>query len=321
MMLKRIIFWGGMTALILLCIGMMLKLDVTSLPVTRISAVDAFSKEYTNRHPVVLLSYADGDTVYFKNQNALNLSALNRGIDHVHTYRRCHMDKDFFDTHQHILTQKRGAGYWLWKPYFILKTMRMYDDDATIIYADSGVIFSKDLELFFRDLISHDRIMVSQGKSAPLSRHLKKEAQEKLSIFEDSSVLKGENIWGFFLVLKNTKENRDFIEAWLKLCCDGDLLTDDPFDLNLQAKEFEYHQHDQSLLSVVLAHKTQDFQRNTKIIPKNILRNHYGIYNIHRHPEEEWTSPWFMISGMPSWVNSLILNNPMMQSLRKIREF
>lgn len=320
-MLKKRLLFLGFFILLLSMIGGILIFDITSQPVTQISAPEAFSKEYAYHNPVVLLSYADGDNVYFKNQNALNLSTLNRGIDHLHTYRRCHMDKDFYVQHQPILTQKRGAGYWLWKPYFILKTMDMYPDNAIIMYADSGVIFSKDIELLLKDLSSHDRILVSQGKSAPLKRHLKREAQEKLAITENSPVLKGENIWGFFLVLKNTKENRDFIEKWLTLCCDGDLLTDHPFDQARQANAFEYHQHDQSLLSVVLAQQNQVFRSKTKIIPKNILRNSYGLHNVHRHPEQEWTSPWFIIGGMPSWLNGIILNNPIMQSLRKIREF
>lgn len=320
-MLKKILLWVSTFSGILMLVWVIIVLDVTSMPITRISAPDAFSREYQQKDSVVLLSYADGDNVYFKNQNALNLSALNRGVDHLHTYRRSHINPTFFEQYKHILNQKRGAGYWLWKPYIILQTMKMYPENTLIIYADSGVIFSKDISLLFMDLKSHDRIFVIQGKSTPLERHLKKEAQHKMGISDDSVILKSENLWAFFMCFKNTKENQAFVEQWLKLCCDGSLLTDAPMDPKRQNNAFEYHQHDQSLLSVILAKQDAVFLGKTQLIKKNVLRNRYGIYNIHRHPKDEWTSPWFIMGGMPAWLNAVLLNNPLMRMLRKIREF
>jgi hypothetical protein len=48
--------------------------------------------------------------------------------------------------HQNLLRQRKGAGYWLWKPYIILKTLlTKLNDGDLLIYHDAGAYFIKDL--------------------------------------------------------------------------------------------------------------------------------------------------------------------------------
>jgi hypothetical protein len=252
--------------------------------------------------------------VYFRNQNGMVFSAINKGIDIMHNYRRHHMDTAFYEAHKDTLTQPRGAGYWLWKPYFVLKTMEQYPDDAVIIYADSGVVFTKPIDKILHELKTYDRVLVGQGKPAPLRRHLKREAQIALGIDTKEDILNQQNLWNFFFALKNTPENRAYVKKWLALCQQKDLITDLPLDPLKQEKEFEFHQHDQSMMSVVQA---QD-PGKTIIIPKNIFRNVYGVNNFHRHPEEQYTSPLLLITGMPMWLSHVLFNNILMTTLRRV---
>ncbi len=308
------VFIATFTAMLL---WVLIKVDPASSPLTPITAPEAFernSEKHIERPLTVLLSYADGHPIFFKNQNALNVSALNRGIDIIHTYRRHHMNKDFYNTYKGILTQKRGAGYWLWKPYFILKTMEQYPDHTLIFYADSGVVFTKPIDKILQELAAHDRIFVGQGKPVPLRQHLKKEAQIALNIDKNEGILNAQNLWAFFIGFRNTPENRAFVKNWLDLCQQGALLTDMPFDTSQQDKNFEFHQHDQSLLSVIAA---QDPEKSV-IIKKNELRNVYGITNFHRHPEEEKKSPLLLITGMPGWLSDLLFNNYLVSGLRRL---
>lgn len=312
--MKIKILIGVLLSTAILLVWVLLKVDPACLPLTYFTAPEAFEKTYENRPLTVLVSYADGDPVFFQNQHALNASALNRGIDVMHMYRRSHMDSAFYKANKRTLTQARGSGYWLWKPYFILKTMHMYPDNTLILYADSGAVFTRPLDALFKKLKEHDRIFVGQGKSAPLKRHLKKEAQQALGIDQDEARLKGENIWAFFMALRNTPENRAFIKKWLDVCVQENLLTDVPLDPAHQDQDFEFHQHDQSLLSVVASAEPE----KSLIIKKNDLRTRYGIINFHRHPHTAHTSPFLLFAGMPAWLNTVIFNNWLVQGLRRM---
>jgi hypothetical protein len=290
-----------------------IKIDPSSAKLVPETAPEVFDSKYKPRPPVVFLSYANGHRVFFKNQNMLSFSAINCGIDVIHLYRQSHMDEGFYNANKDILTQPKGAGYWLWKPYFILKTMEKYPEDTVIIYADSGTVFTQPINKILEKLKTYDRVLVGRGKPVPLRKHLKKEAQIILKIDENEDVLNHQAIWGFFIVLKNTQKNKDFVKKWLHLCQQKDLLTDVPFVQENQEKDFVCHLHDESMLSVTQA---QD-SGTAIVIPKNILRKEYGINHHHRQPPSEFSSPLFLIKGVPMWLNSLLFNNPIVKFLRQ----
>jgi hypothetical protein len=298
---KVVRFLGALCTLIAaMSFWIIADIDPSFSKITPQTAPDSTQKNYAHRPLTLLVSYTDGDEVFFQNQNMLSFSALNRGIDIIHLYRKSHMDSHFYHQHKDILTQPRGAGYWLWKPYFILKTMERYPDETILIYADSGVVFNQPVQKLLTTLEGYDRILVGQGKPAPLRRHLKKEVHQALKIEGNDTILNQQNIWGFFMVLRNNSKNRAYIKRWLELCMKRDLITDMPFDARIQESGFEYHQHDQSLLSVVEAQAPKD--EKTLIIPKNILRG-YGVHNYHRHPDQRENSPLLLVCGLPQWIN------------------
>src|SRR5208282_2331127 len=78
------------------------------------------------------------------------LSALNKGVDFILNYRKSHIDKEFFEKNKHILSQKKGDGYWLWKPYFILKTLENAPENSTVIYSriNHGGVFRSVFKCF-----------------------------------------------------------------------------------------------------------------------------------------------------------------------------
>ncbi len=81
---------------------------------------DLSTTPYDRKHldkGVYLITYADGNDIFFQNQNALTQSALNRGIDFTFNYKAHHIDPVFRNKNAAILNDKAGAGRWLWKPY------------------------------------------------------------------------------------------------------------------------------------------------------------------------------------------------------------
>lgn len=304
----------------LLCIGIVVifvavlwRLDVSNSPLHIKTHPDAFHKQFQQRPPVVLVTYADGPSVFFKNQHALLASAADKGFDHIYAFKRSHIDPGFYQRHQKILSQETGAGYWLWKPYFILKVMEQLPEGSLIFYADSGIVFRDNIHKLIEKLQEVSLILVGHGTPAPLKRHLKKEAYPFFRVPLTETILNDENIWAFFIGIKNTEKNREFIKQWLAVCVQPEAIMNEPFDSKNQDPEFSYHQHDQSLLSVIAALRKED-----KIVyRRHLFRKEFGITNFHRHPREEFTSPLLESAGVPRWLANVLWNNTIFQWIRK----
>lgn len=304
-------FLGVMFALLFMTTA---RVDVSTQDLNPILVPDAFSKNYKPSPPRILFTYGDGHPVFFKNENALIQSAINKGFDITMAFHRSHMDAAFYAKNKHILEQLRGAGYWLWKPYFLLNAMRNAPEGTLIAYADSGVVFKKDIADLLPLLEKTPIILVGQGKPVPLRHHLKMEVRHMLSMSKDDKRLDAQNIWGFFILLQNTPQTRAIIQSWLDLCERKGAITDEPFDPKIQEEGFEFHQHDQSLLSVIIS----EHPSMVTIIPKDVLRKQYGIVNVHRHPERESYSSMYEGVGIPSMIANVIFNNPLIRGIRKL---
>jgi len=71
---------------------------------------------------VSLINYANSK--FTLHQKDCSKSAMTiGGFDKVFSYSPKDIEIDFFEKNSKILEQKRGNGYWLWKPYFIKRAL------------------------------------------------------------------------------------------------------------------------------------------------------------------------------------------------------
>jgi len=248
--------------------------------------VDINSIQTLNPGPIAYISYADGDPIFHQNQNAQTFSALNRGFDRFFLYHRKDIDNDFSARNKSILDQKRGAGYWLWKPYFILKTLKELPEGALVFYADSAFIFKNSIEYFVHKLnnTKTDILLLHDGSKRKnnFNKAVQTIKNEALSLNDmDSKALNDQYaLWGAFLVIRNTERGRAFVQTWLNLCENKDALTDQPFDSQIQNKYFRVHSHDQALLFVATQKKPDGITYITTDDLDGIAKN------VHRHPHQ-----------------------------------
>ena len=81
-------------------------------------------------------------------------SALKMGADVAIPFLPYDLDKRFVERNKNILNKKRGAGYWLWKPYVILKALLENADwGDLIIYIDAGVQIIRPLSIYTEQLL------------------------------------------------------------------------------------------------------------------------------------------------------------------------
>lgn len=90
------------------------------------------------------INYANGR--YLKAQEYCSQSAKAAGFDEVVSFSIKDIDREFLEKNIRILSQPRGAGYWLWKPYFIKKTLDRMNEGDLLAYSDSGSYYEQSVE-------------------------------------------------------------------------------------------------------------------------------------------------------------------------------
>lgn len=240
---------------------------------------------------VWLISYSDGANVHLKNQRLLSASGLLNCIDRIILYRKRDIDKEFYQKNKIILDAKRGMGYWLWKPYFIFKTLSSIPNDDYLIYADSGVKLMRSAnEMIEEFLIRPNKEMMFQYQQHRYTSSYKAHSKRivaKFFKFDGNEELMNQPImYNTITIIKNTRKTRDFYEKLLKYSCIPELIMDEPYGDD-EYPEFQYHRHDGSLLTGFYLANKKKFDEFVNIVNSEYLSgNHVSYY----HRREEWKS-------------------------------
>jgi len=65
----------------------------------------------------------------------------------------------FVNRNKNILQRKRGAGYWLWKPYIIYQELYLARDGDIIVYSDASVNFVANISYLTKLTAKQDIIV------------------------------------------------------------------------------------------------------------------------------------------------------------------
>lgn len=169
-------------------------------------------------------------------------------FDKVIEYEPEDIDVDFYSKNKEILSIKQGNGLWLWKPYFVYKTLLESNENDIIFYCDAGAFFIKDVRKIINTM--DDDIWISD---IPLieKQFTKKDAFILMNC--DNKIYKETNqIQANFIAVKNTKKSKKFVKQWLDYCCNINILSPHSIKPNMDnIKEFIGHREDQSVLSLL----------------------------------------------------------------------
>jgi len=188
-------------------------------------------------------------TKNFLNSRQFLISLFNEmNFDEVICYCEDDLDSEFREKYKNILSFKRGYGYWIWKPYLILKTLLESKENDIILYMDSTDVPSP---LFFNFVINHfkknDLFLVESNN---LHCQYTKRDCFILMGCDDEKYHNQYQLEAGIVGFRNTKFNIKLIEEWIRYCSDINIITDLPNNSGLpNYKGFIDHRHDQSILT------------------------------------------------------------------------
>ena len=162
------------------------------------------------------------------------------------------LSQKFKNTHSAILAQKRGCGYWLWKPYIILKTfiesmsdndLLMYQDAGAHLIGDAGPLLKLCQNLEPGILVFHTDF---------LEKVFTKRDAYILMNMDDRRVHESYQRLASFVILRKNCQSLQFVMEWLAYASDPRILTDIDNQMGKpDLPTFNENRHDQTVLSLL----------------------------------------------------------------------
>ena len=221
-------------------------------------------------------SIDNSDPSLIQRQKILNFTAkAYANIDKTIAWTREDLlDTEFYQNNREILDSPRGAGYWAWKPYIILETLKQAQSDDWVIYCDVGKPFRRgDLERYGNANIGNamytpvDALIDFARKhngftpGVWIPHYGMAHVWTKRDCFvvmdcDNSKFHNAPHVQAGYSAWSNSDASIAFLEEWLHWCCNSIAISDDENTLgkpNLQ--KFRDHRHDQAILSNLVVKK------------------------------------------------------------------
>jgi hypothetical protein len=199
-----------------------------------------------------LINYAD--KTYYNSQKHNSKTGLEiGGFDEVMSYNRLSLDEEFYLKNKHILEQSRGVGYWLWKPYLILKSLEKLEENDILFYSDAGIEFLKSIDeiIPFMDETEEKLLLFELEDFHPNKRWTKRDCFINLDLDAEPYINQPQFLASYIIMRKNDFVV-SFMKEWLTYAEDYRNITDSPNECGLpNYSEFVDHRHDQSILSLL----------------------------------------------------------------------
>ena len=208
--------------------------------------------QFENKSKIIAISYSN--SIYQTQLQYCKKSALEIGkVDEFFGYKPRDIDYEFRRNNTDILSRNRGNGYWLWKPYFILKTLKdKLNFGDYLIYTDAGVLYKQNVNILINFLEKKNEDMWFYKLSTI----------EKFYAKRDAFILMGADNKYYsetlsynaaFQLYKKTKFTLKFVEDYLYYSKDKRIITDDSnTQLLPNYNGFIDNRHDQTVLSLLI---------------------------------------------------------------------
>jgi len=173
------------------------------------------------------------------------------------------------------LQEKRGGGYWSWKPYIINDMLNQMKEDDILLYADAGcalqpVGLSRLKE--YIDMISKasGKCILAMRLEFPENNWTSSAIFEHFGIQPEDERATSNQILATVSMYRKCKETMALVSAWLKVAMEHpELFTDKDNDESKKKRPaFTENRHDQSIFSVLL--KSPPHSESTVIIDEEI---------------------------------------------------
>jgi hypothetical protein len=191
-------------------------------------------------------NYSRGDQIY-STCTAKKYAQFDEFIE----YSPADLDPDFISANAATLSSKRGGGFWLWKPYVILKTLKQAKNGDFIFYADSDYYYVASIRPLIQCMKDQKRDIMLFSQNHFEGGWTKRDILAFFGVVGNRKYTQTRQLLGGFQCYRKTEYSMEFVEKLLRYSATGDLITDAPSVTGTESRGFKKNRHDQSFLSLL----------------------------------------------------------------------
>ena len=230
-----------------------------------------FNNKTIKQHKKYFLVYDDGTHTTYLDKL---ISSVKQHSDFiVIIYNKSDIDTEFMTNNDRILNEKRGGGYWLWKPYIINKTLSKIDEGDYLFYLDSKYYFVENFKDLYENIMKKNDIILWSNKPNENTNYMKNYCKmDIIKKYDIEDIVLNQNAtecWAGAIFIKKMPYIEKLMKEWLTMCCCVYEDISDTTSLLPNYKNVSDHRHDQSLLSVLV----YKYNINLHFFEKKYLQN------------------------------------------------
>ena len=208
------------------------------------------NKAKPGRIPIRLLSFADGKFANAQTRLEKNRVKFGYADSHLMAGPNDLRAADLFTANPQFNPSQKGFGYWLWKPFLMLRALQQLPLGGVLLYLDADDGLEVNCREVLLALHSRHDVILNLYKSDPAIERTKRDAF--VAMHRDTPFYHEQpQIEAGFISVKNTPRGRAFLEEWFSWCRQFSLISDEPSRMAPEHDEFCYHRHDQALLNLL----------------------------------------------------------------------
>lgn len=170
--------------------------------------------------------------------------------DKVKVYGPECFDNEFILKNKELLTHKRGAGYWVWKPYIIIKTLQECNDGDYVMYLDAGAFYVRKIQHLIENMDKTKSEVFLSSILLPNKHWCKRDAFIKCNC-DVPNCVNSHQIEASYVLVKKGEKALQFLRRWQRYASDPNVNTDMPNQLGKDNYPgFRENRHDQTALSL-----------------------------------------------------------------------
>lgn len=205
---------------------------------------------------VFLVAFADGAFAGRKRQFIHEAQGMNV-FDKILFFDTSQLPDGFRAQHMAFMqSQRRGLGYWIWKPQVIGIALDQAGPNDLVVYMDAGFTLNASgrprlLEYLEIAMDSPFKMLSFQNVHTEYM-WTKADLAKRLGVDQSSHIMKTSQLSSGFIVLGKTPSNIDIIKQWQNLAVEENYrYSDDSPSAHSNHPHFQEHRHDQSISSLL----------------------------------------------------------------------
>lgn len=171
-------------------------------------------------------------------------------FDEIIAYGEEDIDREFYISNIKIFQYQRGWGFWLWKPYFIDKTLNRLEPGDLCFYVDVTSVFVSSPEKLFNACTQTNGILLFDNMNFRNAAWTKMDCFNMMGLTDDK-YLSGRQVNAAFQLYQKNENSLPFVKELLDYAQNFNILSDAPNITGENLPEFRDHRHEQSILSLL----------------------------------------------------------------------